>query len=415
MDQLRIVVGFKVDAGLRGAARAGLGAGRRRREDGAPENGDGPGAPETRYVRRVFNVFDEAALELALRLRDARAEAGLETSLAAFSVAGREADPFLQTLQALGFDGAARVDPGAGLDFAPRVTAAVIAAYLRRIGPPDVLLLGSRCGPGESGTVPFLVADELGLPCLTEVTEVQAASRGRLRVTFAAGGGPARATVAPPCVLAVGNAVVSMLRVPTLRDRLAARDRPLDLLSPGELGVDVDAALARRAGRARGHRDHRPRARRDDRPGPDARGEGARAVRDPPPRAPGEAVSARETLRVAVVLDGTAATAERQARALGGFLREGLRLDADAQLVAATHLFHADATAEERLLALVPTTDVRLIRTPALRADLMTAALTAFETGGGAELFVFPGGPLGDRAGGAPGGPLREAPSSPTC
>ena len=200
---------------------------------------------QTRYVRRIFNVFDEAALELALRLRDARAEAGLGTSLAAFSVAGREADPFLRTLQALGFDGAARVDPGAGLDFAPRVTAAVIAAYLRRIGPPDVLLLGSRCGPGESGTVPFLVAAELDLPCLTEVTELRTASRGRLRVTFATGGGPARATVASPCVLAVGNAVISMLRVPTLKDRLAARDRPPDLVSPGELGVNVDEALAR--------------------------------------------------------------------------------------------------------------------------------------------------------------------------
>ena len=244
MDQLRIVVGFKVTPdyeALRAPDWARARGGPENR--GAPENGHGPGAPETRYVRRVFNVFDEAALELALRLQDPRDEAGLQTSLAAFSVAGREADPFLQTLQALGFDGA-RVDPGAGLDFAPRVTAAVIAAYLRRIGPPDLLLLGSRCGPGESGTVPFLVADELGLQCLTEVTEVQAASRGRLRVTFAVGGGLARATIAPPCVLAVGNAVVSMLRVPTLRDRLASRDRPLDVLTPDTLGVDVDAALA---------------------------------------------------------------------------------------------------------------------------------------------------------------------------
>jgi electron transfer flavoprotein alpha subunit len=95
------------------------------------------------------------------------------------------------------------------------------------------------------------------------------------------------------------------------------------------------------------------------------------------------------------VLDGTAATAERQARALGAFLREGLRLGADVKLVAATHLFHADQSGRESLLELAPTTDVRLIRTPALRADLMTAALTAFEAGGGAELFVFPGGPLG--------------------
>jgi electron transfer flavoprotein alpha/beta subunit len=240
VDRLRIVVGFKVTPDYE-ALRASDWA---RAADGAPESGGGSGGPETRYVRRLFNVFDEAALELALRLRDAHAEAGLETSLAAFSVAGREADPFLRTLQALGFDGAARVEPGAGLDFAPRVTAAVIAAYLRRIGTPDVLLLGSRCGPGESGTVPFLVADELGLPWLTEVTEVLAASPGRLRVTFTVGGGQARATVALPCVLAVGNAVISMLRVPTLKDRLATRDRHLDVLSPGERGVDVDAALA---------------------------------------------------------------------------------------------------------------------------------------------------------------------------
>jgi electron transfer flavoprotein alpha/beta subunit len=237
---LRIVVGFKVTPDYE-ALRAPDWA---RAAGGAAESGGGPGAPETRYVRRVLGVFDEAALELALRLRDARAEAGLETSLAAFSVAAREADPFLQTLQALGFERAARVDPRAALDFAPRVTAAVIATYLRRIGSPDVLLLGSRCGPGESGAVPFLVADELGLPCVTEVTDVQIASRGRLRVTFAAGGGWIRATIAPPCVLAVGNAVVSMLRVPTLKDRLAVRERSLDVLSSGELGVDAAAALA---------------------------------------------------------------------------------------------------------------------------------------------------------------------------
>ena len=240
MDRMRIVVGFKVTPDYE-ALRASDWA---RAAGGGTGTGGRLSGPETRYVRRVFNVFDEAALELALRLRDARDEAGLETSLAAFSVAGREADPFLQTLQALGFERAARVEPGADLDFAPRVTASVIAAYLRRIGTPDVLLLGSRCGPGESGAVPFLAADELGLPCVTEVTEVQAASRGRLRVTFASGGGPARATVAPPCVLAVGNAVVSMLRVPTLKDRLAVRERPIDLLSSGELGVEIDAALA---------------------------------------------------------------------------------------------------------------------------------------------------------------------------
>jgi electron transfer flavoprotein alpha subunit len=62
---------------------------------------------------------------------------------------------------------------------------------------------------------------------------------------------------------------------------------------------------------------------------------------------------------------------------------------------AVTHLFHADEGDPAALLALAPTRDVRLIRTPPHRPDLMAAALTAFEAGGGAEFFVFPGGPLG--------------------
>jgi electron transfer flavoprotein alpha/beta subunit len=237
---LRIAVGFKVTPdyeALRPADWARL---------AAAEDPEGR-AEAARYIRRAFGVFDEAALELALRLRDARAERGLETSLAAFSVAGREAGVFIATLQALGFE-CARVDPGpagaAGvLDFAPQATAALVAACTERLGG-DVLLLGARCGPAETGTVPFLSAEALGRPCVTEVTAVEPAGDRRLRVTFVTDDGPLRAVVTPPCVLAVGNAVVSMLRVPTLRDRMATREAPVAELTPARLGVDLAGELA---------------------------------------------------------------------------------------------------------------------------------------------------------------------------
>jgi electron transfer flavoprotein alpha subunit len=113
-------------------------------------------------------------------------------------------------------------------------------------------------------------------------------------------------------------------------------------------------------------------------------------------------VSAGGTAPVVAVLDGTGPAAERQARALGGFLRHGLRRPAEEAVPVAageaagvTLVFYADEGARERLVALAPTADVRLVRTPPHRHDLMTAALTAFQTGGGGELFVFPGGPLG--------------------
>ena len=102
--------------------------------------------------------------------------------------------------------------------------------------------------------------------------------------------------------------------------------------------------------------------------------------------------------RVVAVLDGTCPGAERRAAALAGFMRDGLRLPGDAPGVAAgavTVAFYTDESARERLVALAPTAEVRLVRAPEHRPDMLAAFLTAFEAEGGAELFVFPGGPLG--------------------
>jgi electron transfer flavoprotein alpha subunit len=100
------------------------------------------------------------------------------------------------------------------------------------------------------------------------------------------------------------------------------------------------------------------------------------------------------------VLDGTSAAAERQARALGAFLREGVtRAPAPAGAAAepggVTLVFYAHERDRERLVRLAPTNGVHLVRLPPRRPDLMAAALEGFARDPGADLFVFAGGPLG--------------------
>ena len=106
-------------------------------------------------------------------------------------------------------------------------------------------------------------------------------------------------------------------------------------------------------------------------------------------------MTAGSSLRVAAVLDATGSCTERRARALGGFLRRGLLLQAGFSMDAVTHLFFAGEPDRELHVALAPTRDVRLIQTPKLRADVLAAALAALAAGGGADLYIFPGGPLG--------------------
>lgn len=200
---------------------------------------------ETRYVRRILNCFDESALEMALRLSDTLAGRGVTVGLGALSVGGREAEPYLKTLHALGYERAARVHSEASLDFAPAVIAALIAGYVRPVDHSDLVMLGCRSGPGDSGTVPFLVAETLGWPCLTQVIEVEPLPDDRVRVACMVDDGILRVTLRLPCVLAVGNAVVSHLRVPTLTDRLARRNKRIDVFRAADLGVDIAAELRR--------------------------------------------------------------------------------------------------------------------------------------------------------------------------
>lgn len=270
MSALRILVGFKVTPDFEALREADWSAGA-----AAAETGDAADAVDTRFVRRILNCFDESSLEMALRLSEARAAHGGQTSLGAMSVGGKEIEPHLATLAALGYERAARVQPdahpaagdppgagtpgaapprpdppgarppGSNLDFAPAAVAALIAAYARRFDHSDLVMLGCRSEPGDSGAVPFLVAEMLDWPCLTGVTEIEPLDGTRLRVTWAADDALLHATVQPPFVLAVGNAVVSHLRVPTLSHRLATRGRGPAVLSAQDLGVDLEAELQR--------------------------------------------------------------------------------------------------------------------------------------------------------------------------
>jgi len=103
-----------------------------------------------------------------------------------------------------------------------------------------------------------------------------------------------------------------------------------------------------------------------------------------------------DAVRFLAILDGTTAAAERQARALAGFLHDGLN-DANVgdALAGETLVFYADGHDRQRLVGLAPTRDVRLVKVAPRRPDQMVAALTAWARDGEIALFLAAGGATG--------------------
>ena len=117
------------------------------------------------------------------------------------------------------------------------VTAKVLEAVVRR-NPFDLVLAGVESTDGYTGTLPMTVAELLGIPSATFARKVEV-SEGTLRVERQTEGGfdvvecplPALATV-------TGSAAEP--RYPTLKGIMSAKQKPVEQVSIGDLGLSAD-------------------------------------------------------------------------------------------------------------------------------------------------------------------------------
>lgn len=183
---------------------------------------------DTHFLPNILNCYDESSLELALRFRDQAREAGKETELSAMTLGEDHTQLYLKTLQALGYDHPVRVCAQEELlRDRPELVARTIAAYARQTGQ-QVLLLGREAPLGNHGVTAQMAAALLGYPLISSVTDVKPGEGESIVVRTLERGREMELTVSVPCVLAVGNAVVSKLRIPSLRMRMKWKNIPCE-------------------------------------------------------------------------------------------------------------------------------------------------------------------------------------------
>ena len=194
------------------------------------------------FAPRVFNSFDEAALETARRLAEELRGAGKDVYLEALTLLSPEEDieHFAQNLHAVGFDRVTALTCTDDLRFLPMDTARYLAKYLSENGPWDLVFTGCQAVVGDSRLVPPQIAERLELHYIPDLTKI-VEEDGLFVAESQTDQGILRQTIEGPTLCAVGNAQYNYLRIATLREKLKFRSKQMVTtpITPLEKGEDL--------------------------------------------------------------------------------------------------------------------------------------------------------------------------------
>lgn len=187
---------------------------------------------DTSYVRTMWNCFDESALEFGLRLSDEAESLNLHLKKTALTVGGEQAELYLKTLNGLKYDETVRIDDKSqDIRFMPEKIAQEIAAYVKEY-PKDYILMGRQAAPGNNGLTPYYTAAALDMSLISNVVDIHVTENGTLLAVTEEEGNLYSQIVEESAVLSIGNAVISKLRVPTLKDRMHHGKREIKVEEP---------------------------------------------------------------------------------------------------------------------------------------------------------------------------------------
>jgi electron transfer flavoprotein beta subunit len=183
-------------------------------------------------VKWVINYFDEIAIEEALRIR----ERGVADEVLGVTIAPAGREEQVRAALAMGIDRVLRVDDGRALD--PYAVARILAGVVRR-EQPGLVLMGKQATDDDANQVGQMLAGLLGWPQATFVSRLEflpaTAELQCLRETDA---GVETLAVRLPAVV-TADLRLNEPRYVSLPGLMKARRRPIEVVSPGELGIDV--------------------------------------------------------------------------------------------------------------------------------------------------------------------------------
>ena len=189
---------------------------------------------ETANVKMSMNPFDEIAVEEAVRLK----EAGDADEVIAVSIGVPQCQDVLRTALAMGADRGLLIETDAALE--PLAVAKLLQALVAR-EEPGLVVLGKQAIDDDASQTGQMLAALLGWSQGTFASEV-ALDNGGLKVTREIDGGLETLALTLPAVV-TADLRLNEPRFAKLPAIMKAKKKPLESLTPDELGVTIEQRL----------------------------------------------------------------------------------------------------------------------------------------------------------------------------
>ena len=190
---------------------------------------DGTGV-DIANVKMSMNPFDEIAMEEAVRLK----EKGVATEVIAVSCGVTQCQETLRTAMAIGADRAILVECADELQ--PLAVAKLLKALIDK-EQPGLVILGKQAIDDDCNQTGQMLAALAGLPQATFASKV-GVLEGKAQVTREVDGGLETVSLTLPAVVTT-DLRLNEPRYVTLPNIMKAKKKPLDVVKPADLGVDV--------------------------------------------------------------------------------------------------------------------------------------------------------------------------------
>ena len=183
----------------------------------------------------VTNIFCENALETALQLKE---RAGQGTKITALAFGPESAEDSLRKALAMKADEAVLLINDGCAHPDPLAVAEALAGAIRKIGAFDLVMVGRESGDWGAGQTGGLLAEELGLPCVSFVDSIEAGADG-LTLKRQTDNGWERVAAKPPLVATITNNEFNVPRIPKTRDIMLSSRQPIARWTLDEISVNA--------------------------------------------------------------------------------------------------------------------------------------------------------------------------------